>query len=197
MSRQPVRIRRLVAPFLSILFLICVAGESQASFSVSGSETQTVSGENFNFLFAGLPQPFDGSGGTLTIRARGDYGKSTPDEFVTWDFDSLGIGGDIGPVLGATIIAEYPPAPFNDTEWTQSFAISSPDLFTALVDDAVSIDVNLNFENFLGVNCCFSDTGIPFVEVALEYRPVPEPTGALLFAIGFGAIGWGCNSRAR
>jgi hypothetical protein len=197
MMMQPTRTHRFAAPILALLFLLGIAAEAQAAFIVHQTATQTVSGENFNFVFSGLA-PSDGSGATLTIHARGDYSKFSSADYVTWDLDSLGIGGDIGPKLDpSTIIAEYPPTPFNDTEWAKSIAISELDLFTALVDGAVTVSVNLNLEPFGGVVCCFPDTGTPFVTVALEYRPVPEPTAALLFALGFGGVGWRCKARSR
>jgi hypothetical protein len=189
MMKWPVALRNLAATIVSLAFLLGGAAQSHAAYFSTQSAIQTTSGQNFSFLFSGLPES-DGTGAIITIHARGDYGKLSTDEFLSWDINSMGIGGNAGPALGGTtIIQEYQPTPFNDTEWTQSFSISGTDLFTALVGDALTVSLDLNFANFSGVTCCFPNTGTPFVSASVHYHePVPEPTAALLFAVGFVAI---------
>jgi hypothetical protein len=194
MRKQIRRTCRIAAPFLSLFFFLGPVATGQASL-LQAIQTQTVSGQDFSFNFAGLA-PSDGTGGVLTIRARGDYDAGTAGEFLTWDLDFMGIGVTAGPAIGgATIIQEHEI--LNDTEWTQSFTINGSDLFTALTDEMITISVDLNFQGFSGVACCFPNTGTPFVEVALQYRPVPEPTAALLFVVGFGTVARSCTARAR
>ena len=72
---------------------------------LNDSAPQTVGGQNFVFSFGGQP-PSDGTGGTLTIHARGDYDPGTATEFLTWDIDSLGIGSAAGPAIGGTTIIQ-------------------------------------------------------------------------------------------
>ena len=199
MSEHCRRMSRLAAPLLSLLLFCGTAAQTQAAFFVQAIEIQTEGGQLFNFTFAGLP-PSDGTGGLLTIHARGDYDFDREDEFLIWDLDSLGIGSAAGPTIDVTTIIQEFGTTGNDTEWAQSFDISGPDLFTALMDEMITISIDLNGDDSIGspgVNCCFINTGTPFVEVAFEYRPIPEPTAALLFTIGFGTIGWRCTARTR
>lgn len=196
MSEQPSRVIRFTAPLLLFLFLFALATQSQASVLLYQYRQQTQPGENFTFSFSGLTAPISGTGGLLTIRARGDYDQSNVDEFLTWDFDGLGIGFDVGPALGGTTILGVFGTIGNDVEWQQSFTISSMDLFTAMIDSTIDISIDLSGSLFeSGVACCNPNLGTPFFEVAFEYAPVPEPTAALLFVIGFSAVGWRCKAR--
>lgn len=173
------------------LLLVGAIPSHAALVTLNAQSPQTLAGENFAFNFAPAGAS-DGTAGTLTIRARGDYDSFTGTEFLTWDIDGLGIGGQAGPVLGGTTIAFENG---NDTEWQQSFVISGLNMLNITSNGAVNITLDLNGDQTTGVGLF---GGNPFVEVTLEYNSdsaVPEPsTFGLLTA---GAVGLWLNRRRR
>lgn len=175
-----------------LLFLLVSAAPASA-LTLTASAPQTVSGQSFDFLFDPVPVS-SGVDGVLTIHARGDYYPLDPNEFLTWDLDSLGIGGMAGPVIGGTTILL--DNGINDVEWTQDFAILGSDLLAATADGALHILVDLNLNpDFTGVNH-FADT--EFVEASLSYEsPIPEPSGALAFLVGCTVVQAGVARRRR
>lgn len=175
--------------FLVVAALVLATGSEAKSSVIVLNETkaQTVGGEDFNFIFTPIAAA-DGTGGTLTIHARGDYDPSTSTEFLTWDIDSLGIGGAAGPTIGGVTIIQNNG--INDVEWSQSFAISGLNMLTITSDFLASILVDLNGDDTSGVGHGFQPN--EFVEVTVTYNSaaastVPEP--ASLTLVGLGAFG--------
>jgi hypothetical protein len=162
-----------------VVLLVFAAAPEASAISLSLAAPQTESGQDFDFEFSSILVS-DGSDGVLTIHARGDYQAANPTEFLTWDLDSLGIGSVAGPLTGlATILQDNG---VNDVEWTQSFVLFGSDLLVATADSTLHLHVDLNLDElFLGVNH-LADT--EFVEVSLSYAALPEPTSALMFAMG-------------
>jgi hypothetical protein len=154
----------------AVLFVGLMIGASAgiaAPFSSTQSLSQTADGQDFDFMLSGLPLS-NGSDGTLTIHARGDYQAANPTEFLTWDFDALGIGTIAGPLTGnATILVDNG---VNDVEWTQSFTLSGSDLVSATSDGIVHILLDLNLDDsFLGVNHL---AATEVAEITLAYEDV-------------------------
>ncbi|MBL8220374.1 MAG: PEP-CTERM sorting domain-containing protein [Bryobacterales bacterium] len=190
-QRLPFRRHKMLGMWLALAGgLLIGATPSQAGLvTLNAQSPQTLAGENFAFNFAPAGAS-DGTAGTLTIRARGDYDSSTPTEFLTWDIDGLGIGGQAGPVLGGTTIAFQNG---NDTEWQQSFSISGLNMLSITANGAVNITLDLNGDQNAGVGIFGPN---PFVEVTLEYNSdsdVPEPSTLGLLTAG--AVGLWLNRR--
>lgn len=182
----------LASALLLVLLLQLGTTAEAAALVLSQVLPQTESGQDFVFDFSSLGLS-DGSDGVLTIHARGDYQAGNPTEFLTWDIDSLGIGSVAGPLTGAATILQDNGV--NDVEWTQSFTIDGTDLLAATSDGSLSILLDLNLDDlFLGVNH-LADT--EFAGVSLAYAPIPEPSGAVLCAVGWATIGWLVRRRAR
>ena len=134
---------------------------------------QTESGQDFDFVFPSVP-PSDGTDGTLTIHARGDYQPDNPTEYLTWDLDFMGIGSFAGPVTGEAIVVR--DNGINDVQWFQSFTIHGDDLLEATSDSTLHVFVDLYLDDqFLGVNH-LADT--EWVKVTIRYkRGVPDRPG--------------------
>jgi hypothetical protein len=158
-----------------VVLLVFAAAPEASAISLSLAAPQTESGQDFDFEFSSILVS-DGRDGVLTIH----YQAANPTEFLTWDLDSLGIGSVAGPLTGlATILQDNG---VNDVEWTQSFVLFGSDLLVATADSTLHLHVDLNLDElFLGVNH-LADT--EFVEVSLSYAALPEPTSALMFAMG-------------
>ncbi len=172
--------------FLAVTIIFLQAGEVQADLiTLNGLEQQTVAGENFTFSFSPIAIS-DGTSGTLTIHARGDYDPGTSTEFLTWDIDSLGIGSTAGPTIGGVTIIQNNG--INDVEWEQSFIISGVNMLSITADLLASILIDLNGNQTSGVGVGVGPN--EFVEVTLSYNSptaVPEPASLTLF--GMGALG--------
>jgi hypothetical protein len=166
----------------ALLLLLGVAAGAGAA-TLSQVLPQTESGQDFDFAFAGV-RLSDGGDGVLTLHARGDYQAANPTEFLTWDLDSLAIGSMAGPPTGqATILLDNG---VNDVEWTQSFVIPGSSLLLATADGTLHILLDLYLDDlFLGVNH-LADT--EFAGVSLDYPAIPEPSSAILFAVGWAVV---------
>ncbi len=177
-----------------MLCLLCAGAVQATPVLFTDSAPQTTAGQDFTFSFNPAPLA-DGNTGVLTIQARGDYGLNTSTEFLSWDIDSLGIGGTAGPVIGGTTILLNNG--INDVEWRQSFIISAADLLAITADSMIDVLIDLNLTpTGNGVNLTTS-TG--FVSVSLSYNTlagaIPEPGTLALFAGGMGLVGWRNRSQ--
>lgn len=170
-------------PIFSAMAAIVVALTPLQASAVllNASSPQTIDFQNFNFSFSGVAP--SSAGGTFTIHARGDYDPGTSSEFLSWDIDSLGIGGNAGPIFGGVTIIQNNG--INDVEWKQSFSISTPNMFAITGDGNVNISIDLNGTNAAGVHFGFQPK--EFVEVSFEYAAgssVPEPGSMALLGLG-------------
>ncbi|MBF9028813.1 hypothetical protein HKCCE3408_00270 [Rhodobacterales bacterium HKCCE3408] len=154
------------------LALLVLPVTAQAAL-LSSIQLQTVNNQTFSFVFNGAPLS-NGSDGTLTITARGDYGRLDT-EVLTYDIegvtsggpyggfpDVLGAGPDYGGVGGpfdsATIFSLNP----DDYQFTKSVTVSGSDLLAITADGQVVVDV------FAGADVT-NLNDLSFVEVELSY----------------------------
>ena len=176
---------------LFISFALSVSSLANAGLiTLNELQQQTEAGQLFNFGFGGSAIPLsDGTSGSLTIHARGDYDTNTTTEFLVWDINGLGIGGSAGPVLGGTTILVNN---FNDVEWTQTFSIDGTSML-AITAAFEQVSVALNGNQGAGVGVGFQSD--EFVEVSFSYnavsQAVPEPSALAILALGL--IGFGAR----
>ena len=157
----------------SVLILTTTASAGYVEYSAM--QNQTVTGEDFSFIFDPVLLS-DGSPGYFTIEARGDYfGKST--EY---------LGFDIEGIFFQDVVTEgevtYIYSDGNDDRWwTKTWTISGADMLLITSDADGEIEVNLNAGQGVGVDA-INDTA--FVEVTLGYNAVPIPGALILFGSG-------------
>lgn len=184
------------------MFLLIPAAQA-APISVSQLTNQTVVGENFNFNFLGLAAS-DGTGGTFTLHAQGDY-DGRDDETLTWDIDGLLAAGPVGGFCstGITAVCTSPNGaannggvggpfdfvnvvqPLGNVEFQRTYTLDALTLDAILADGMANIFVDL--ANNIGF---FNPPN--FVEVTLSYesRSVPVTGTLALFALGLLGLGF-------
>ena len=132
--------------------MTALAGAALAApVSVTDQQTQTGDGQNFNFSFTGLTAS-DGTGGTLVLRARGDYADGN-NESPDWNaegivgannvgaFNSNGTGGNGGPFDFVTRYTNN-----RNYDWQRTYTLNSAQLDALLSDCRVNVFVDLNRE---------------------------------------------------
>lgn len=175
--------------------LAAMAGAASAApVTRTDLQTQTVAGQNFNFVFSGLAAS-DGTGGTLVLRAQGDYDGGAA-ETLAWDAEGVvgaaAVGGFVAGMNGVG-------GPFDfanvfqgggNIEFQRTYNLSALELDTLLADGTLSIFVDLA-----------STVGLfqapNFVEFTLSYNSseIPVPAALPLFAAGL--AGFGALRRKR
>ncbi len=173
--------------YLSAATALCaVALAPQAAQAAEFVETQaqTTAGQDFSFIFAGLPQP--NAAGTLTFLIRGDFsiGASLGESFA-FDLEGILTGTDIQATAGNTLTNFN----FDDNLFQTSFDLSLAQL-AAITADGVA---NLNVDYANGVNIINPNSSIT---ATLAFGAVPEPATWAFMIFGFGAIG-GAMRRQR
>jgi hypothetical protein len=176
------KLKTLIASAL----LLITASAHAAPVTVSQLQGQTVAGQNFNFNFTGLA-PSNGSGGTFTIHARGDYQEFQGGlETLSWSIDSQLNGGPVGGFIGNVGIG----GPFDffiehmrerDVEFQRTYTLTAAEVAGLLADSAINVFVDLHAN--------VGALELPrFVEVKFSYNQdvsnVPEPTSLALVALG-------------
>jgi len=183
-----IRELRLVA--LAFVALFWNSSAFAAPVVLNDLQNQTVDGQNFNFVFNGLT-PSDGTGGTLVLRARGDYDGGSV-ESLDWTaegvFGATGVGGFVDGINGSGGPFDFVNLfiPFRDIEWQRTYVLSNADLTMLLADLIINISVDLDSE--------VGALELPrFVEITINYNSdvavVPLPAAFPLFAGGLGLMG--------
>ncbi len=172
--------RRWGVIFWTGLIVACAVPATAAPIVLQGRAPQTIDGEVFTFDFADLVSP-DGSAGTFTVWARGDYGDNEH-EYLSWSIDGL-LDGFAGGFL-PTGRSHGDPFDFvihhglNDVEFQRTYEIGAPQLDALVGDGLTSIFVGLDRYVNAPLN-----SAAAFVDVKLTYHSVPEPGALLLFGI--------------
>lgn len=146
--------------FSVLLCFLTIAAAASADVILTDRAAQSVAGQNFTFTFTPV-QPSDGSDGTFTIRARGDYGTGVASEYLTWDIDGI-MSDTSSPYYGATVLHSYNS---NDVEWQQAFVVSGADLVAMTSDSVITITVDLSSAVDYQI-----DPARHYVEVTLAYN---------------------------
>ena len=182
------KIKFLNATLKSLILFFCIASVAQAGLiTVSELQNQDVGGQNFNFSFNGLDLS-NGTGGTFTVHARGDFSDSSSqtNETLSWDIESIfsasGIGGFNSALVGLggpfTNVTEHVTS--RNIEFTRTWNISALDLDNMLSDNV--LEVFVDFAS--GVGALETPR---YVEVIISYNSmtsVPEPSTLAIFALG-------------
>jgi hypothetical protein len=143
----------------------------------TATQYQTEDAQDFTFLFYPIAIS-DGTDGTITIEAQGDYfGKDTEnlsfnveDAFYVYSVDPSAV-----TILDDTI--------FDNQQWLCTWTIPGDDLLAITSDTDGEVLVDL----FTGVNYFSAYADTEYVKVTLEYNEVPVPSAVLL--LGGGLIG--------
>lgn len=175
-------------------------GANAAPISVVDLQNQTVAGQDFVFNFNGL-QSSDGTGGTLVLRAQGDYenGGLNNNEFLDWSAEGVvgatGVGnfngtvGSGGPFDIATVFQT-----FGNILWQRTYTLSGLELDQLLADSMITVNVDL--ADGVGL---FEPPN--FVEVSINYNSgtaiVPVPASLPLLLVGLGGLGLISRRKGR
>ena len=151
---------------VAVLVCLLVLASAATAETLDDCRDQTITGQNFILSFPAV-ELSNGTDGTFTIHARGDYSVSWPqDEYLTWDIDGL-CSGTGAPAYGSVIqIYNH-----DDVEWEQTFTVSGACLSAATADSSVNINLDLSSQVHI--------YGPSFVCVELTYgsscAPLAEP----------------------
>ncbi|MEM1360483.1 MAG: VPLPA-CTERM sorting domain-containing protein [Pseudomonadota bacterium] len=186
---------------IAALAIAAAAGSVNAApVSVSDLQNQTIEGQDFVFIFNGLASS-DGTGGSLILRAQGDYdnGGLNTNEFLDWNAEGVvgangvgnfnGTNGSGGPFDIATVFQ-----PLGNILWQRTYSLTGLELDQLLADNMVTVNVDLDD----GVDL-FDPPN--FVEISINYTsgaaPVPLPAAfPLLLAAIFGLAAVRTRKRA-
>lgn len=152
------------------------------------TQAQTVSGQDFSFIFADVPTPL--GDGMLSFLVRGDFtiGSSLQESF---DINAEGIFAQTGiQATASNLVQSFGD---NDNLFEVSYALSLSELSALAADGSIGVDVNFGS----GVGAGLSAN--PFVETSLSFvsaqAAVPEPSAWALMVLGF--FGLGAMMRRR
>ena len=156
------------------IFIVLISVNMASAIVYTGTQDQTVSGQDFTFIFDPVLLS-DGTDGSFTIEARGDYFE-----------DAETLGFNIEDIFYQLVVYEsevsYKYSDGDDDRWwTRTWTVPGTDLLAITSDAYGAIEVNLA----LGVGAYVTSYD-KFVSVELEYTPtaVPIPGTLLLFGSG-------------
>lgn len=172
----------------AILLLGISVNAAAVPIVVSQLQNQTATGQLFDFA---LTAPLsDGTGGTLSIRARGDYGDDNDPTFevYSWHAENLlgagpiggfdGNGDGVGGRFDGGLITH---AANRNYEFTRSYALTGAELLALTADGLFGLSVQLGG----GVNVGLEPG--EFTEVTLAYASdvvIDEPASVGLLVAG-------------
>jgi hypothetical protein len=171
--------RKVVRCALVALAVVALqAAASAAPVLLSDQQLQTVTGQTFVFSFTGVPGS-DGTAGSLTINARGDYSVNFPNiENLELFVDGVS-QGTFAPGTADSYV-EYA---FDDVEWTDTIGIPGVTMQAVTADSQIDIVLDLDDNVHLFGNL----VGVAYAGVDLAYNSGPEvpmpaalPLGAVL-----------------
>ena len=172
--------KRLICILSATIFLVLILANMASAVVYTGTQDQTVDGQDFTFIFD--PVLFsDGTDGSFTIEARGDYfGKDT--ETLGFNIDNIFVllSMDRDDPLVNYIYTDFD----DDRWWKRTWTVPGADLISITSDASGAIEVNLD----LGVEI-FSTSNDQFVSVKLEYTPTAVPIPGAIWLLGSGLVG--------
>lgn len=182
-----------------VTFLALSAAATAATIVAPTNALQVLSGEDISLSLTGLPGS-DGTGGTLSVYARGDYEDSNPakrpGESLSVDVEgtilSSQLGSfdpnDLGVGVGGPFDFFNQIRPNLEVEFQRTFTLSGAFLDALLADGTVNVLLNLGDD----VNVINADSRVNIVlkyQEAIELSPVPLPAGMPLLLVGLTGLG--------
>lgn len=190
----------LKTAFTSSATMLVLSGAAAAATIVAPTNAlQVVAGEDISLTLSGLAQS-DGTGGTLSVFARGDYEDSNsakrPGESLSVDVEGTLLAAQLGSFdpsnpgvgVGGPFDFFIQIQPNLEVEFQRTFALSGAFLDALLADGTVNVLLDLGDD----VNIINSNSRVNIVlkyEEALEISPVPLPAGMPLLLAGLAGMG--------
>jgi MYXO-CTERM domain-containing protein len=200
--------KQLLLSITAVAAALAVAGGASAAVNVSQTQILTEDGQDMDFLFAGLPEPDDGSAGTITIASGGSAitegldlsGAFTDeDEYFEVFFDGAlqGSYSADGPSSnGSTPIpgAVDNSVNFNDAVFTLALPVDAATLAGLLADGNLTVGVyfgdDVDHAWNSGTRSHRDEVVVSVEYTAVDNGVIPEPSTVTVWAAlsGFGLL---------